>query len=73
MHFSVAVDEVQIGDDLSEENATATTKTTRRDLIRSAVYVTPVILTLAATPSFAKRGGKYGKKKKRDRWDDGWD
>ncbi len=31
-------------------------KITRREIIKKAVYVTPVILTLAAKPSFARTG-----------------
>ena len=31
-------------------------KITRREVIKKAVYVTPVILTLAAKPSFARTG-----------------
>ena len=31
-------------------------KITRREVIKKAVYVTPVILTLAAKPSFARSG-----------------
>jgi hypothetical protein len=55
---------------LSKEKTIEVEGTTRRDLLRSAVYVTPVILTLAATPSFAKKGTGKGK---RDDWDDDWD
>ena len=37
-------------------------KLTRRDLIKKAAYVAPVILTLAVNPSFA-RAGSDGKGK----------
>lgn len=51
---------------------------TRRDVVRSAVYVAPFILTLAAAPAFASKGtggkGKgKGKGKKGGGWDSGWD
>jgi hypothetical protein len=38
-------------------------KVTRREIIKKAAYVTPVILTLKANPSHAKggSGGKTGK------------
>jgi len=34
------------------------TRTSRRDLLKKAAYATPVVLTLAATPAFAKKGSK---------------
>ncbi len=38
---------------------------TRRDVLKTALYVAPVILTLAAAPSFAQAGsGDPGKKAK---------
>lgn len=46
-------------------------KPTRRDILKGAAYVTPAILTLVASPSYAKKGSE-GKKKKND-WDDDWD
>ena len=53
-------------------------KITRREVIKRAVYVAPVILTLAAVPAFA-RGGSEGtggrwdeenEKKDNGRWDE---
>lgn len=38
------------------DNASTTTTTTRRELLTRAAYVTPAILTLAASPAFAQRG-----------------
>ncbi len=32
----------------------------RRDFVKKAVYVTPVVLTLAAAPEFAKAGSIKG-------------
>jgi len=32
------------------------TKITRREIIKKAIYVAPVILTLTAVPAFAKHG-----------------
>jgi len=34
---------------------------TRRDAIKKAVYITPIILTLAALPSFASSGSEAGR------------
>ena len=39
---------------MSEEKTTE--KTTRREVLKKAVYITPVILTLAANPSLAQSG-----------------
>ena len=36
------------------------TRTRRRELLKKAAYATPVVLTLAATPAFAKKGSKGG-------------
>jgi len=36
------------------------TRTSRRELLKKAAYATPVVLTLAATPAFAKKGSKGG-------------
>jgi hypothetical protein len=42
-------------------------KITRREIIKRAVYVAPVILTLAAVPAFAKGGsGANGSPKSPD-------
>ena len=38
-------------------------QTTRREVIKKAAYIAPVILTLAAVPSFAAMGSKEPKKK----------
>jgi len=42
---------------------------TRRDLLRGAVYASPVVLTLAATPAFASSGSqrKHRRRKRRRR------
>jgi len=37
-------------------------QTTRREVIKKAAYIAPVILTLAAIPSFAAKGSKEPKK-----------
>jgi hypothetical protein len=37
-------------------------KISRREAIKKAVYMAPVILTLAASPSLAKGGSGYGGK-----------
>jgi len=34
--------------------------TTRRDVLRKAVFITPVILTLPVIPSFARAGSNEG-------------
>lgn len=38
------------------ENPLEFAKTTRREVLRKAVFVAPVILTLPVTPSFARAG-----------------
>ena len=40
------------------------TRTSRRDLLKKAAYVTPAVLTLAATPAFAAKGSKEDKEEK---------
>ena len=42
------------------------TGTSRRELLKKAAYVTPIIMTLSATPAFAARGSKEPKEKKED-------
>lgn len=46
---------------------------TRRDVIRAAAYVAPVVLTLVAAPAFAKGGtgdkGKDGEGNSDNDWD----
>lgn len=42
-------------DNLTKSNKDTTTKN-RRDFIKKAAYAAPVILTMAATPSFASTG-----------------
>ncbi len=37
---------------------------TRRDVLKTALYVTPIILTLVAAPSFAQAGSGSTKRKK---------
>ena len=37
----------------------------RRDFVKKAMYVAPVVLTLAAAPDFAKAGSDNGKGKDR--------
>lgn len=39
------------------------TDTSRRELLKKAAYVTPLVLTLAATPAFAAGGSKEPKEK----------
>jgi hypothetical protein len=36
-------------------------RTSRRELLKKVAYVTPVVLTLAATPAFAGKGSGVGK------------
>lgn len=44
------------------------TETTRRTVLKKAVYVTPLLLTLPAVPAFAATGSKAPKtKKEKDR------
>ena len=38
--------------------------TTRREVLKKAVYLAPVIVTLAAHPGFANKGSGYSKKDK---------
>ena len=40
---------------------------TRRDFIKKATYVAPVILTLSVAPSLASAGSGYGAKGQRER------
>ena len=47
-----------------QSSAVLETQTSRRDLLKRAAYVTPVILTLVATPAFADKGSKAPKVKK---------
>jgi hypothetical protein len=42
------------------ENPLAFADTTRRDVLRKAVFIAPVILTLPVIPSFAKAGSDGG-------------
>ena len=42
------------------------TQASRRDVLKTAVYVTPVILTLAAVPAFAAKGS--GWKEDKQEW-----
>jgi hypothetical protein len=37
------------------------TRTSRRELLKKVVYVTPVVLTLAAVPAFAAKGSRRSK------------
>jgi len=39
------------------------TQASRRDVLKTAVYMTPVILTLAAVPSFAAKGSGWKEEK----------
>ena len=41
----------------------ASKKITRREVLKKAVYVTPIILTLAAKPSIARAGSGYSRSK----------
>jgi len=53
---------------MSEKQATVLEKqVSRREVIKTAAYMTPVILTLAAVPSFAARGSHEPKKLKEDK------
>ena len=38
----------------------------RRDFVKKAMYVAPVVLTLAAAPAFAKTGSTKGSKDPKD-------
>jgi hypothetical protein len=42
------------------ENPLEFADTTRRDILRKAVFIAPVILTLPVIPSFAKAGSDSG-------------
>ena len=42
-------------------------KTTRREFIEKAAYMAPVVLTLAAAPSFAQ-AGSVSKNSSRENW-----
>ncbi len=46
---------------------------TRRNVLKGALYVAPAVLTLAASPSYAKSGSWDKKKKKKSDWDEEWD
>jgi hypothetical protein len=53
---------------MSEKYTTELEKqTSRRKVLKKAVYMAPVILTLAAVPSFAAKGSKEPKKPKKDK------
>jgi len=41
------------------------TQTSRREVIKKAAYMTPVILTLAAVPSFAAKGSGWKEDKEK--------
>ncbi len=43
----------------------------RREVIKTAAYMTPVILTLAAVPSFAAKGSYEPKKLRKDKEEKG--
>ena len=47
-------------------------KITRREVIKRAAYMAPVILTLSAVPAFAK-GGSGGEDKNKDKEDENKD
>jgi hypothetical protein len=54
---------------MKKSPAVLATRTSRREVLKKAGYVTPAILTLAAIPAFAAKGsgdskGKTGKKDK---------
>jgi hypothetical protein len=50
---------------MSEKPTTELEKqTSRREVIKKAVYMTPVILTLAAVPAFAAKGSHEPKEPK---------
>jgi hypothetical protein len=42
-------------------------KSTRREIIKKAAYVTPAILTMTASPAFAARGSNGGGGEKDDK------
>ncbi len=53
---------------MSDKYATVWEKqTSRREVIKKAAYMAPVILTLAAVPSFAAKGSYEPKKLKKDK------
>ena len=43
------------------------TRTSRRELLKKAAYVTPAVLTLAATPAFAAKGSKEERERDEDK------
>lgn len=45
---------------------------TRRDAIKKVVYITPFILTLAATPSFAQSGSGSFHRHRKTTWQFLW-
>lgn len=47
-----------------KSSVVSVTQTSRREVLKKAAYITPVILTLAATPSFSSKGSKDPKEKK---------
>jgi hypothetical protein len=46
--------------EITMENPFESADTTRRDVLRKAVFIAPVILTLPVLPSFAKAGSSGG-------------
>ena len=44
----------------------------RREVIKTAAYMAPVILTLAAVPSFAAKGSHESKKLRKDKEENPW-
>jgi len=51
------------------EAAPMQTPMTRRAIIKKAVYVTPIILTLPAVPTFAGKGSKQPKTRQQEEGD----
>ncbi len=63
--------------DKSERNADAKpASSSRREFFQKAAYIAPVLLTLPASPSFARsgsdRGGGHGHGDKHKRWRRWW-
>lgn len=57
---------------LSNQEVIMSEKITRREVIKRAAYMAPVILTLSAVPAFAK-GGSGGEDKNKDKEDENKD
>lgn len=55
---------------MAHQRSKAQHEPSRRQFVKKAVYVTPAVLTLAVTPSYAKAGSEKGKDKGKNKGND---